>query len=135
MGKRNKKSKRIPTDGASDAGFAHNPFAAALGDASAPPAAPTPERTADEPAPPPAEAPARAVVRRERKGRGGKTVTVISHLELPAADLEQWCATLRKKAGCGGAVEDDALIVLQGDQRDRVVTLLEEMGVEKVTRG
>jgi translation initiation factor 1 len=133
MGKRNKKSKRIPTDGPSDAGFGHNPFAAALGDASAPPADPAPTQAAPE-----AEAevapPARAVVRRERKGRGGKTVTVISHLDLPADALESWCAMLRKKAGCGGAVEDGELIVLQGDQRDRVSTLLSEMGVKKVTK-
>jgi translation initiation factor 1 len=78
--------------------------------------------------------PARAVVRLERKGRGGKEVTVVSHLALAPADLEAWLKALKNGLGCGGQVEGD-LLVLQGDQRDRVVALLEARGVGRVTVG
>lgn len=78
--------------------------------------------------------PARAVVRMERTGRGGKEVTVISHLALPARELEAWLKALKGSLGCGGQVEGDA-IVLQGDQRERVGRVLEARGVRKVTLG
>jgi translation initiation factor 1 len=78
--------------------------------------------------------PARAVVRLERKGRGGKEVTVVSHLERKPAALETWLKALKNGLGCGGQVEGDS-IVLQGDQRDRVVPLLESRGVGRVTVG
>ena len=78
--------------------------------------------------------PARAVVRMERKGRGGKEVTVIDKLELKPTELETWCRELKQALGCGGAV-DGALIVLQGDLRSRVPAVLTQKGVGKVTIG
>jgi translation initiation factor 1 len=86
---------------------------------------------ADAPAPP-AAAPARAVVRIERKGRGGKEATIVEKLDLPPAALDRWLADARRALGCGGALEGAAL-VLQGDQRERVGRWLEERGVAKVT--
>lgn len=82
--------------------------------------------------PPSPAAPARAVVRLEKKGRGGKAVTVVEKLALRPAELEAWLAELKRSLGCGGAVEGDAL-VLQGDARERVGRLLEARGVRKVT--
>jgi translation initiation factor 1 len=70
----------------------------------------------------------------ERTGRGGKEVTVVSHLGLPARELEAWLKALKGSLGCGGQVEE-ATIVLQGDQRDRVGRVLESRGVRKVTIG
>jgi translation initiation factor 1 len=78
--------------------------------------------------------PARAVVRMERKGRGGKEATVIEKLELPTRELEQWCKELKQALGCGGTVENDT-IVLQGDLRQRVAPLLTARHVGKVTIG
>jgi translation initiation factor 1 len=78
--------------------------------------------------------PARAVVRMERKGRGGKEVTVVDKLGLKPAELEIWCRDLKQALGCGGAV-DGELIVLQGDLRARVPAVLTEKGVAKVTLG
>ena len=78
--------------------------------------------------------PARAVVRIERKGRGGKEATVVEKLGLPPAALEAWLDEAKRALGCGGAVEDGAL-VLQGDQRERVARWLERRGVRKVTVG
>ena len=77
-------------------------------------------------------APARAVVRLERKRRGGKEVTVIDKLELAADALEAWCRELKQALGCGGAV-DGATIVLQGDLRARVPAVLRAKGVGKIT--
>ncbi|GAO05584.1 translation initiation factor [Anaeromyxobacter sp. PSR-1] len=89
------------------------------------------------PSPPPAAAPpapARAVVRLERKGRGGKEATVVEKLALAPGPLAEWADALKRALGCGGGVEDDA-IVLQGDQRDRAAAWLERRGVRKVIRG
>jgi translation initiation factor 1 len=83
-------------------------------------------------APPAPPAPARAVVRVEKKGRGGKVVTVVEKLGLSPGGLESWLGELKRALGCGGAVEGDAL-VLQGDNRERVGALLEARGVRKVT--
>lgn len=98
------------------------------------PAAPAP--AAAPPAPPlpvaASRAPARAVVRHERKGRGGKAVTVVEKLDLAPRELAAWLGDLKRALGCGGAVEGDA-IVLQGDLRDRVRALLEARGVRRVT--
>ncbi len=76
--------------------------------------------------------PARAVVRLERAGRRGKEVTIVEHLELPAAQREAWLKELKSALGCGGALEDEAL-VLQGDLRERAAKWLEKKGVRKVT--
>jgi translation initiation factor 1 len=106
----------------------HNPFGALrekLGDLPAGPA----------PAPPaPAKGPARAVVRMERKGRGGKEVTAVEQLDLSPRELAMWLKDLKAALGCGGAVEGDAL-VLQGDQRKRLPELLAARGVRKITVG
>jgi len=108
----------------------HNPFgglAERLALAPAP-ALPADERSA------PKKAPARAVVRLERKGRGGKEATVIEKLDLPGEELALWLRELKQALGCGGAVEEGAL-ALQGDLRERVKPLLEARGVRKVTLG
>jgi translation initiation factor 1 len=78
--------------------------------------------------------PARAVLRLERKGRGGKEVTVLEKLELPAKQLETWARELKSALGVGGTVEGET-IVLAGDCRDRLAKLLVDRGVGKVTRG
>jgi len=72
------------------------------------------------------------VVRRERKGRGGKTVTVLEG--LPPDDAAQVARELRKTLGCGVGVEDGVLI-LQGDQTERAATWLEGRGARRVVRG
>ena len=106
----------------------HNPFAALrdkLGDL---PAGPAPRE------PPPPKGPARAVIRMERKGRGGKEVTAIEQLELPPRELQAWLSDLKAALGCGGVIEGTAL-VLQGDQRKRLPALLATRGVRKIVTG
>lgn len=68
-----------------------------------------------------------AKLRMEKKGRGGKTVTVIYGLPNNAEFLKSLCSDLKKACGCGGATTDDG-VELQGDLRDRVRANLEQRG-------
>lgn len=106
----------------------HNPFAALCGLKDKLPVG----KSVAEVAKAEKKRPARAVVRLERAGRGGKEVTIVSHLELPVMEREVWLKALKAGLGCGGQVDGDAL-VLQGDQRERLPKLLTERGVKKVT--
>jgi translation initiation factor 1 len=108
----------------------NNPFAKLSVDREALPAGPAPKPAEPEVA----KGPARAVVRLERKGRGGKEVTVVEQLGLSARELEAWVKALKGALGCGGSVEGESL-VLQGDQRERLPALLEARGVRRVTVG
>ncbi len=88
---------------------------------------------APKPAPTPVtKGPARAVVRLEKKQRRGKEVTVVEKLGLKGAELESWLKQLKQTLGCGGTIEEDA-IVLQGDFRKRLPELLTKLGVRAVT--
>jgi translation initiation factor 1 len=97
-----------------------------------------PQQQQPKPEPPkerePALGPARAVVRMERKGRGGKEVTAVEQLGIKPDQLEMWLKELKNALGCGGSIEGDA-IVLQGDQRKRLPALLAARGVRRVTVG
>jgi translation initiation factor 1 len=64
---------------------------------------------------------------RERKGRGGKTVTVVRELQLAPADLKALGKELRRLCGTGGTVKDGS-IEIQGDHRDRVAEELRRQG-------
>ena len=66
-------------------------------------------------------------VGREVEGRGGKGVTVISGLVLPAAELEALAGELKRACGAGGAVRDGK-IEIQGEHRDRLVAELARRG-------
>jgi translation initiation factor 1 len=78
--------------------------------------------------------PGRAVVRYERKGRGGKEATVVEQLALSARERGEWLLAMKQALGCGGMLEGGAL-VLQGDQRDRVRAWLEARGVSRISVG
>jgi translation initiation factor 1 (eIF-1/SUI1) len=75
------------------------------------------------------------VLRREKKGRGGKTVVIVAGLRaqahLPESEIAKVTQHLKQQLGCGGAVEHvtgDTEIVLQGDQPARVAELLTARG-------
>lgn len=74
---------------------------------------------------PPAEQ--TACIRREKKGRGGKTVTVIMELQLTPADRKALSKKLKKACGVGGAIKDDT-IEIQGDVRDKIAAELQKLG-------
>ena len=68
-----------------------------------------------------------AKLRMEKKGRGGKTVTVVYGLPRNAAFLKSLCGELKRSCGTGGAVLDDGVEV-QGELRARVRDVLEKKG-------
>jgi translation initiation factor 1 len=69
----------------------------------------------------------KATVRLDRKGRGGKSVTVIEGLKLPAQDSEKLLKRLKTAFGTGGAVKNGALEI-QGDHCDGIMAELGKIG-------
>lgn len=66
-------------------------------------------------------------VSRETKGRGGKSVNVISGLALAPAELDKLCTQLKKRCGTGGTAKDGC-IEIQGEHRDTLVAELSKLG-------
>ncbi|MFK0570765.1 stress response translation initiation inhibitor YciH [Endozoicomonas sp.] len=73
-------------------------------------------------------------VRPEKKGRGGKVVTVVSGLPLAGNDLKAFAKQLKKRCGGGGAVKDGN-IELQGDHVDTLVDHLKKAGFDAKRAG
>ncbi len=69
----------------------------------------------------------RTVVRLDRKGRGGKAVTVIEGLQLSAKGSEKLLKQLKTKLGTGGTVKSGSLEI-QGDHCDAVMAELTQIG-------
>lgn len=69
----------------------------------------------------------------ERKGRGGKTVTVVKGFEGREDDLKALGRLLKTKCGVGGAVKDGEILI-QGEWRERVAALLRAEGYTR-TKG
>jgi translation initiation factor 1 len=68
-----------------------------------------------------------AKLRMEKKGRGGKIVTVVYDLPQNDAFLKELAQELKRACGTGGAVADNT-IELQGDLRNRVREYLVKKG-------
>ncbi len=73
-------------------------------------------------------------VHREKKGRGGKVVCVITGLALPKEARKALLKQLKAKLGAGGALKGDTLEI-QGDHRDKLLALLAEAGIPAKTGG
>jgi translation initiation factor 1 len=69
----------------------------------------------------------KVTVRLDRKGRGGKSVTVIEGLRMPHEDRVALLKQLKAGLGTGGTVNEDSLEI-QGDHRDALMAVLEKMG-------
>jgi translation initiation factor 1 len=67
------------------------------------------------------------VLRVEKKGRGGKSVTVVAGLPRNAAFLAVLASELKRACGTGGTAQEDTVEV-QGDQRERLRPLLAAKG-------
>lgn len=77
----------------------------------------------------------KVVVRRERKGRGGKTVTVVQLPEgADAAALDALAKELRKALGTA-AQREECAVAVQGDIADRVAEWLKARGAGRIVRG
>jgi translation initiation factor 1 len=66
-------------------------------------------------------------VRRESKGRGGKTVTVVTGVHVDETALKTLAGDLKKRCGSGGTVKGGD-IEIQGDFCDLVIAELSQRG-------
>lgn len=74
------------------------------------------------------------VVRREKKGRGGKTATLVEGVALTGAALEAFGREMRQSLGTGGGIEGNA-IVISGDQVERAMNWLRARGATRLVAG
>ena len=63
----------------------------------------------------------------EKKGRGGKTVTLIRGFVGTEDDLKELSKLLKTKCGVGGSAKDEEIII-QGDFKQRIIDLLKAEG-------
>lgn len=132
-------SKAGSKKGPAAPGLTHNPFASLRGslgpveeEAHAETATPTEPLSTQ-----PTLSGGSVIVRRERKGHGGKTVTVadLSRVEWGQNhDLGQVAKSLRKALGAGARAQDQCITV-QGDQVERVAAFFTENFGAKVVLG
>ncbi len=125
------KKQKIDTAGSGDLG--NNPFGG-LSSAGLPQGqvrAPKPASTAK-----PAKSKGRVEVRREKAGRGGKTVTTLKEFptHIPLVELETLTKDLKKSFACGGVLKG-RVVELQGDVCDRACEALSARGYKPVRAG
>lgn len=92
--------------------------------AGANPAGPVPTRQRNQP----------VIAGIERKGRGGKTVSVVTGVMSHPAGQEALLKLLKTKLGTGGTLKD-GVIEIQGDHRDQIVELLVGLGYKAKKSG
>src|SRR5688572_13171935 len=73
-------------------------------------------------------------VRRETKGRGGKTVSTISGVPLGSPLIEKLAKELKQRCGAGGSVKD-GVIEIQGDHVDSLLEELKRRGYQAKRSG
>ena len=73
-----------------------------------------------------------AFIRREKKGRAGKTVTIISNIKGELKSLQK---EIQKKCATGGSIKNGK-IEIQGDHRDKIAEIMKGKGCKvKFTGG
>lgn len=73
-------------------------------------------------------------LRRESKGRGGKTVSIVDGLPLAEKEMKVLLKKLKAQLGTGGVLKNGVLEI-QGEHRDKLVQLLEKEGFQAKLSG
>lgn len=69
----------------------------------------------------------RLMIAYERKGRGGKEVTIISGFSLEHDELEALASKIKSALGTGGSARGGEILI-QGDRREKVREFLRKKG-------
>jgi translation initiation factor 1 len=69
-----------------------------------------------------------------RKGKGGKTVTIVSGFQVSAETLSSLTKVLKNQCGAGGAMKDNS-IEIQGDHRQKLLEIVTKLGYKAKLSG
>ena len=73
-------------------------------------------------------------IRRESKGRGGRTVSIVDGLPLAEKKMKVLLKKLKGQLGTGGVLKNGVLEI-QGEHRDKLIQLLEKEGFQAKLSG
>jgi len=69
----------------------------------------------------------------EKKGRGGKSVSIVTGLKVGGTEIKQFAQDLKKICGVGGSVKGTEIII-QGDKRDKIIDYFQKLGVKDIKK-
>jgi translation initiation factor 1 len=69
----------------------------------------------------------------DKKHRGGKTVSIIKGFSMKANEIEDIAKQLKSFCGTGGSAKDNEIII-QGDQREKILQWLLKNGYSKTKK-
>ena len=73
-------------------------------------------------------------IRIDRKGRKGKSVTVVEGLLVNPTHLAEIAKELKQKLGTGGTTKEGR-IEIQGEHREKIAEILQEKGIKSKFSG